>query len=122
MKRKVLTIIVCSSWVLAAGVAFADQQQTQSKQPTSAEIQQEAMQDGPSTSRIGYLTHMDPAAPHHAAAPVNPKLLRPLTQDEIGMLYYACVAYPECVTAYSHAYEHNQALLRAQKTGGASGQ
>ncbi|MGH8213376.1 MAG: hypothetical protein ACREPP_09140 [Rhodanobacteraceae bacterium] len=103
---------------MAAGAAFAGGQQSQTVK-TQAEIQQKIMQDGPTTGRIDYLTHKDPAAPHHSAAPVNPKLLRPLTQREIGMLLNACIAYPECNSAYSSALERYQAQLRAQ---GASAQ
>jgi hypothetical protein len=37
------------------------------------------------------------------------------------MLYNACIAYPECATAYSKAYEHEQALLRGQKAKASGG-
>ena len=115
MKQKLLSIIVCSSLGLAAGAVCAGEPSAQTGKPTRAEIQQKAMQDGPASSQFGYVTYKAPAGLHHAAAAVDPKLLRPLTQREMGMLYNACIAYPECMTAYSSAREHEQALLRAQE-------
>ncbi|HET9819029.1 MAG TPA: hypothetical protein VFP92_07700 [Rhodanobacteraceae bacterium] len=114
MKRTVLAIVVCAGLGTVAGAAFAAGQQSQPA-PTSEEVEQKAMQDGPATPRIGYRTYMEPAAPARKQAPPDPKLMVPLTQREVGMLYNACVAYPECKTAYAKAYEHQQALLRAQK-------
>lgn len=113
MKCTILAISVFATLALASGGA-AIAGQPPSSAPTRAEVEQQAMQQGPSTGRIGYLTHKDPPTPHHAAAPVDPKMLRPLTKREIGMLFNACIAYAECKTAYSKAYEHHQALLRAQ--------
>jgi hypothetical protein len=108
------TVALASSRMAAAGPP--------SSAPTRAEIEQQAMQQGPATGRIGYLTHKDPSAPPHAAAPVDPKMLRPLTKREIGMLFNACIAYAECKTAYAKAYEHQQALLRAQKAAAGGGE
>jgi hypothetical protein len=122
MKRSVFTITVCSNLLLAAGATLAGSPQPRSNQPTDAEIHQKAMQEGPSTMQAGYLTQKDPVGPHRNASPVNPELLRPLTTREIGMLYNACIAYPECKVAYGKAQEHNQALLNAQKAGDDSGQ
>jgi hypothetical protein len=122
MKRTIFVMIFSSSLYAATGAVFAGSQQTGTKEPTRAEIQQKAMQDGPSTSQFGYVTYKASAAPSRNAAPTDPKLLRPLTQREIGMLYNACVAYSECATAYGKAYEHNQALLRAQKAESGPGQ
>lgn len=114
-KRTVASILVlCVGFGITSGTAFAAGQQSQTA-PTQDEIQQKALQEGPATPRIGYLTHKEPRAPHRAPAPVDPRLMKPLTQREIGMLYNACIAYAECRTAYDKAYEHNQALLRAQK-------
>lgn len=113
MKRMLFSITVCLALGAAATAAFAGD-----PPPTAAEVQQKAMKEGPSTPRIGYLTHREANAPRREAAPADPHLLKPLSQREIGMLYSACIAYPECASAYSKAYEHNQALLKAQKAGG----
>lgn len=122
MKRTVLAITIVAIAALTTSQWAGARQAPASSAPTRAEIEQQAMQQGPATGRIGYATHKDPSAPKHAAAPVDPKLLQPLTKREIGMLYNACIAYPECKTAYSKAYEHNQALLRAQKAAAGGGQ
>ncbi|MBN8736250.1 MAG: DUF4148 domain-containing protein [Xanthomonadales bacterium] len=114
MKCTTLAISVFATVALASGQA-ASAGQPPSSAPTRAEVDQQAMQEGPTTGRIGYLTHKDPPAPHRAAAPVDPRMLRPLTKREIGMLFNACIAYAECKTAYAKAYEHHQALLRAQQ-------
>jgi|GEM_PF-6157739 len=121
MKRTILAIVVCSILGTAAGAAFAGGQQAQTA-PTQAEIRQKAMQDGPSTGRIDSITYKEPVAAHHAEAAPNPKLMRPLTQREIGMLFNACIAYPECNTAYSNALERYQAQLRAKSDDSSSGQ
>lgn len=113
MTCTILAISVFAAMALMSGEA-AIAGQPPSPTPTRAEIEQQAMQQGPTTGRIGYLTHKDPPAPRHAAAPVDSKNLHPLTKREIGMLFNACIAYPECKTAYAKAYEHQQALLRAQ--------
>lgn len=115
MKHAVFAAVVAAGLVMGAGHASAADQQQAASKPTAAEIDRHAMQQGPSTGRIGYPTHKDPPAPRRAAAPVDPKLLRPLTQREVGMLYGACIAYAECKTAYAKAVEHNQALLDARK-------
>ena len=122
MKRTVLAITAVSIAALASSQIAGARQPPPSPAPNRAEIEQQAMQQGPATGRIGYLTHTDAPAPKHAAAPVDPKRLRPLTKREIGMLYNACIAYAECKTAYAKAYEHNQALLRARKAAGEGGQ
>lgn len=114
MKHTILAITVFAIAKLASS-QVASARQALPSAPTHAGIEQGAMQQGPSTGRIGYLTHEDLPAPKRAEAPVDPKLLRPLTQREAGMFYNACIAYPECKTAYSKAYEHDQALRRAQK-------
>jgi len=113
MKCTILAISVFATLALGSGQA-AVAGQPPSSAPTRAEIEQQAMQQGPSTGRIGYLTHQDPPAPQQAAAPIDPRMLRPLTKREIGMLFNACIAYAECKSAYAKAYEHHQALLRAQ--------
>lgn len=118
MKHATLAFVVAAALAMAAGqVAAAGRQDAQAK-PTQAEVDQHAMQHGPATPRIGYLTHRDPPAPKRDSTPVDPKLLRPLTQREVGMLYNACTAYAECRTAYARAYEHNQALLNAKRATG----
>lgn len=116
MQRTFLAIIVGAGLAVVAGSAVAGGQQAEATQPTPAEVQKHAMQNGPSTARIGYLTQKDPPAKQRPVAPVDPKLLEPLTQREVGMLYHACIAYAECWAAYSKAYEHDQALRRARQT------
>lgn len=112
MKHATLAILVCATVGLAASVAVAGSPPDQ-PQPTRAEIQQKAMQEGPATSQIGYHTYKEPVV-HHPQQPVNPKLMKPLSQREIGMLFNACVAYPECKIAYAQAHERYQAQLRAK--------
>src|SRR5579885_364029 len=112
MKSTVLAIVVCSISRLVAGAASAGGRQTQAA-PTPAEIRQKAMQDGPSTGRIDAMTYEEPVAAHRVETAPNPKLMRPLTQREIGMLLNACIAYPECTSAYTSALERYQAQLRA---------
>lgn len=114
MNRNAFVILVCASLGMAASAAYAGAPSSQ-PDPSSAAVQQQAMQDGPSTAQIGYVSAKTPAAPHRDAGPVNPKFLRPLTQREIGMLFNACIAYAECATEYSRAYEHNQVLERSQQ-------
>lgn len=118
------TILATTAFAVAAlaSIPIASAQQAKSSSPTSAEIERQAMQQGPATGRLGYLTHQEPRTPKRAEKPVDPKMLQPLTRREIGMLYNACIAYPECKVAYSKAYEHNQALLRAQRAAKADGQ
>lgn len=106
---------------LVAHAALAGGQQS-TTEPSAAQVRQKALQDGPSTMQMEYLTHKQPVAPHRDAAPTDPRLLRPLTKREIGMLYNACIAYAECASSYSRAYAHNQALLKAHKDAGDSGQ
>lgn len=120
MQRMILAIAVAAGLGVVSAAALAGGQQTQSK-PTAAEIHQKALQDGPATPQLDYLTHRDPVAPRHAAAPADPKPVPPLTRREAGMLFNACIAYPECSTAYSKAYEHEQALQRAKKARAAGG-
>lgn len=115
MKHAALAVAVAAACVLAAAQASAAGQQEPASTPTAAEVEQHAMQHGPSTGRIGYPTHKDPPAPKRAVAPVDPKMLRPLTQREVGMLYNACAVYPECRIAYSKAVEHRDALERARQ-------
>lgn len=112
MQRTILAVTILAAAGLALSQAAVAEPPPVSA-PTPAEVHQHAMQHGPSTGRIGYLTHKDPPAPTKTPVPVNPELLRPLSQREIGMLFNACVAYAECATAYSRAYEHNQAQQRA---------
>ncbi|MEO6967236.1 MAG: hypothetical protein ABI132_02090 [Rhodanobacteraceae bacterium] len=114
MKRNAFVILVCASLGMAASTAYAGGPPSQPA-PTQGEIQQQAMQNGPSTMQSGYLTQKDPVGPHRKAGPVDPRLLQPLTKREVGMLFNACIGYAECATSYSRAYEHNQALQRAQK-------
>ncbi|TAN05597.1 MAG: hypothetical protein EPN38_10560 [Rhodanobacteraceae bacterium] len=111
MKRNIFAIVVCASLGVAAA-AIAGGPPVQSS-PTRAEIQQKAMQDGPATGQIGYRTYRAPAPAKRAPQPVNPKLMRPLTQREVGMLLHACAVYPECKTSYEQAHERYQAQLRA---------
>lgn len=118
MKHAAFAMVAVAGSLLIAGHAPASGQQASPAAPTAAEVDQHAMQHGPSTGRIGYPTHKDPPAPRHAAAPTDPRLLRPLTQREVGMLYSACVAYPECKIAYSKAVEHRDALERAKASPG----
>ncbi|TAM96167.1 MAG: hypothetical protein EPN40_09375 [Rhodanobacteraceae bacterium] len=120
MKRTILAIAVAASMGAVTAVALAGGQQAQTE-PTATEIHQRALQDGPATPQLDYLTHEDPVTPHHDAAAADPKPVPQLTRREAGMLYSACIAYPECVTAYSKAYEHEQALLRAQKAKASGG-
>jgi len=120
MKRTILAIVVAASLGAISAVAFAGGQQAQTE-PAAAEIHQKALQDGPATPQLDYLTHKDPVTPHHDAAPADPKPVPSLTRREAGMLFNACIAYAECATAYSKAYEHEQALLRAQKANAAGG-
>lgn len=87
MKRIIFAIIVCSSLGMAASTAFAGGPSSQAAAPSRAQIQQQAMQNGPATPQIGYLTQKDPVAPYRSPAP--PRLLRPLTQREIGMTFVA---------------------------------
>lgn len=119
MKRIVLAAAMGVVAGFAANVVWATGPQEAA--PTSQEIHQKALAEGPATGRIGYLTHPEPVAAAPAPRrPVDPRMLKPLTQREVGMLYHACVAYPECKTAYAQAYEHNQALLRAKAEGEAA--
>jgi|SRR5690348_14979169 hypothetical protein len=120
MKRTMIAVALCATAGLALS-QVAIGQQAPSSASAAAKFDQQVMQQGPTTDRPGYLVRKDPVAPKHAAAPTDPRLLRPLTQREIGMLYNACVSYPECAIAYSRAYEHNQALLRARKAEGEGG-
>lgn len=122
MKRTILAIVIAASLGAVSAVASAGGQQAQAR-PTAEEIHQKALQDGPATPQLDYLTHKDPVTPHADAAPADPKPVPPLTRREAGMLFNACIAYPECAIAYSKAYEHEQALLRAQqaKASGGSG-
>lgn len=120
MKRTILAIVIAASLGAVSAVASAAGQQAQTR-PTAEEIHQKALQDGPATPQLDYLTHKDPVTPHAHAAPAAPKPVPPLTRREAGMLFNACIAYPECATAYSKAYEHEQALLRAQKAEASGG-
>lgn len=115
MKRTILSILIGSVLTLATGWAIAGGQQADATPPTPAEIQQQAMKDGPSTGRVGYLTQKNEPASYRQSAPIDPKLLEPLSAREVGMLYNACIAYPECKTAYASAREHEQALQRARQ-------
>lgn len=120
MTRTMIAVAVCATMGLVLNhVAIG--QQAPSSASAAATFDQQVMQQGPTTDRPGYLVRKDRVAPRHAAAPTDPKLLRPLTQREMGMLYNACIAYPECKTAYAKAYEHNQALLRERKAQGEGG-
>ncbi|MGH8191143.1 MAG: hypothetical protein ACREP2_06825 [Rhodanobacteraceae bacterium] len=112
MKRNIATIVVCASLGMAAATALAGNPPEQPK-PTRAEVQQKAMQDGPATMQPGYPTHKDPVT-HHPAGTVKPKLMKPLTQRELGMLLNACAAYAECRTSYDQARERYDAQLRAK--------
>lgn len=120
MKRTILAIVVAAGLGAISAMALAGSQQAQTE-PTAAEINQKALQDGPATPQLDYLTHKDPVTPHHDDAPADPKPVPPLTRREAGMLFNACIAYAECATAYSKAYEHEQALLRAQKAKASGG-
>lgn len=117
MYQRVMAMVVGVVLAACAGRAVAQVQQA----PTRAEVEQQAMQQGPSTGRIGYQTRRSPRVAKHKPAPADPKLLQPLTEREVGMLFNACVAYPECKTAYRRAYEHNQALLQARREAGGDG-
>lgn len=113
--QRTTTILAALAVAALASPPSARARQAQPPAPERAAVEQQAMQQGPATGRIGYRTHKDPPAAKHAAAPDDPAMLKPLTQREIGMLFNACIAYPECKTAYAKAYEHNQALLRATR-------
>lgn len=112
MKRTIVMIIACAALGAAAAAATAGSPPEQAA-PTRAEIQQKALAEGPATMQPGYLTHRDPVT-RHPAGQVNPKLLRPLTQREVGMLFHACSAYPECVAAYGQARDRYDAQVRAK--------
>lgn len=114
MKRMILAVVVAASMGVVSAAALAGGQQAQAE-PTPAEVHQKALQDGPATPQLDYLTHKDPVTPHSNGGAADPKPVPPLTQREAGMLYNACIAYIECKTDYEKAYEHEQALLRAQK-------
>lgn len=120
MKGTMIVVALCATAGLALSQVAVGQQAPSSASDRAA-LDQQVVQQGPTTDRPGYMERKDPVARRRAAAPVDPKLLRPLTQREMGMLYNACIAYPECKTAYAQAYEHNQALLRARKAQEANG-
>jgi hypothetical protein len=115
MNRIILAVTVCSGLGMVAGAAFAGGPQTQPAEPTQAEIHQKALKDGPATPQIDYPTKKNSVPPYEGTASSPSKPVPPLTQREIGMLYNACVAYPECKTAYAGAKEHEQALLKAKQ-------
>lgn len=110
-KNLALAITIGFAGMLGAGAAFA--QDSGSAGPSRAEIEQYAMAHGPSTSRIGYLTYHSPRPARSAAAPVDPRMLQPLTAREAGMLFHACSAYMQCRTEYPGAQRHYDALVRA---------
>lgn len=115
MYKTILAIAIGTAVFALAAPRVSPAQESQSPAPTRSEIDAQAMQHGPSTGRIGARTQRDPHAARRAEAPLDPRLMQPLNEREVGMLFNACVAYPECKTAYQKAYAHQQALLEAQR-------
>lgn len=122
MKRNVVAIAVCLGLGVAAGTAFAGS--PQSTEPTQTEVHKEALKNGPATPQIDYPTQKNSVPAYQGEGSAQSKPVPPLTQREMGMLYNACIAYPECKTAYADAKEHEAELERAKKAkaGGGGGQ
>lgn len=118
MKRIVVAIAAGLGLGMVASVALAGGQQSQ---PTQAEIHEQALKSGPATPQIDYPTKKNAIPPYQGTSHADPKAVPPLSQREIGMLYNACIAYPECKTSYANAKEHEAELQRAKQQQAADG-